>query len=250
MQIAKVFLFLNQDARMNRKMVTVLLACSLGMVPPLEGQDFIQSRTSNSIAVFDSYGRPFTNSQIDVSGSPYLFDDWKPADLVVGKKKDTFNHVLVKLDLQNQEVHFLTASRVEMVLSNGLLNQMRITDSAGGNLIRYDFKSGFSPIDQQDEKSLYLVLTSGRISYLKYLYKKIRVTKNDLSGEVAKDLVTYEQEYVGMTGALEPLRRNRDFLLGKMNDKRKEVEAFVQQNRLNYKSEKNIRRIVDYYNSL
>jgi len=67
---------------------------------------------------------------------------------------------------------------------------------------------------------------------------------------VSKELVTYEDYYLDISGKLVPVKRSRDFFLDKMSDRKKEVEEFVQKNKLSYKSEADIKKIVDYYNSL
>ena len=211
--------------------------------------EFINSKSGNSIAVFDTYGRTFTNPLADVSGTPYLLDDWKPASLLI-RDKDRFNNIPVKLDLVNQEVHFISQKGVEMILPAGLVREISILDSSTGRRVQYKFRGGYPALESQSDNTLYLILSQGKIPLLEYLRKKVRVQKNDVSGEVSKELVTYEDYYLDISGKLVPVKRSRDFFLDKMSDRKKEVEEFVQKNKLSYKSEADIKKIVDYYNSL
>jgi hypothetical protein len=222
-----------------------LVACFYGQAQ----NEVIQNQVTYGIEVFDTYGRAFTNPLADVAGTPYLTEDWKPATLLI-REKDVFTNIPVKLDLVKQEVHFMSQKGVEMVLPPGLIRELFIVDSSAEGTVKYHFKSRYPALESQNEQTLYLVLSSGKMELLKYLRKKVRTQKNDVSGEVSKELVTYEDYYLQVSGTIVSIKRSKDFFLGKMEDRKKEMEDYLQKNKISFKSEADLQKLVDHYNAL
>ena len=211
-----------------------------------------QNDFEHKIFLFDANGKTFVNPYIDVAGTAFFFEAWKSGKMKV-MDGTVFMNIKLRLNLQSQEVHFLRyADHVEMVAPAGTVREIILFDSAGQLPAAYTFQCGFPAIDNQNEKNFYQLISDGRIKFLKALRKTIRQYKDDMSGETRKEFREDEDYYFFLPGGL-GLQRNRkdkESVIGVMKDKDSQVEAFLKNNKISFKSPDDIKKLVDYYNSL
>ncbi len=222
-----------------------LIFCSL----TLSGQTLVQDDLQRKITMYNVNGKLFLNPYIDVAGTPFLRQEWRYGKIKTNDNS-VFTHVRVRLNLQSQEVHYLQADSVEMVLPAGMVREITVFDSAGNRPDTLTFQCGFPSVNGQDEKSFYQVLCSGRIIFLKSLRKTIHEDKDGLSGEVRKEFREYEDYYFFVPDKLERIKRDKMYILGFMKDRNAPVEEFLQKNKISFKSPDDVKKLVDYYNSL
>ncbi|MES1214150.1 MAG: hypothetical protein ABUT20_01435 [Bacteroidota bacterium] len=201
------------------------------------------------INVYDNNGKPFVNKDYDIEGTPFFNDKWKFGTLKLTNDKN-YNNILLKLNLQSQEVHFLNQNRSEMAVLPGTVKEIILTDTVNNQRILYDFRCGYSPVDNQNEKNFYLVLAEGKLSLLESLRKKVRETKDEISGAVKKEMITYEDYYLFTNGSLTSVRLNKSSILDKMGDQKNKVEDFAKSNNLSFKSGSDVKKLIEFYNSL
>src|SRR5450432_2578365 len=65
----------------------------------------IQNDFEHTFNLYNVNGKPFSNPNIGVAGTPFFLEAWKYGNIELNQKT-TFLHVLVRLDLQNHELHF------------------------------------------------------------------------------------------------------------------------------------------------
>jgi|ERR1700722_19749585 len=202
-----------------------------------------------SISVYDPNGHAFVNKYDNVEGSPFLFDDWKMCDIEISGKK--FDHCKMKLDLVSQSVHFLTTDGKEMQAQAGVIDHITFSDSSLEPASRYEFLSKLPPIDKHKNSDFYEVLAKGKIMMLKSISKRVVETKNEVSGDIRKEIVTDEDYYFEINGQMIAVKRDKAFILGLMDGgSRAKVESFASANKLGYKSYTDMAKIVSYYNSI
>jgi hypothetical protein len=212
-------------------------------------QNDFSINSASDIKIFDANGKPFVNPHADIAGSPYFIDGWKYGFLFL-TNSTLYSKRLVKIDVVNQEVHYMAEKNVEMTLPEGLVKKIILLDSSGILPSQYTFRCELPSIDNQSEKSLYLVLSVGKINLLKSIRKKIIIDKNDFSGEINKEYRTYE-DYYFFTGAhILRIKKDRDFIISVLKDKKDQLDAYIKKSKPNYKSIEDIVKLVDYYNSL
>jgi hypothetical protein len=85
---------------------------------------------------------------------------------------------------------------------------------------------------------------------LKSSIKKINKTKNEMSGEISSQFDMYEDHYLYVKYEMKRVKKDKEYLLNLLADKRKELEAYVADRKLNFKSMDSIKKLIDYYNSL
>jgi hypothetical protein len=94
------------------------------------------------------------------------------------------------------------------------------------------------------------VISEGRCWLLHSMKKVISQRKDDLSGEISKEYRTYEDYYVYNGTTMQRVKKDKDFLLTVLADKKDKVESFINDNHLKFKSIDDFRRVIDYYNTL
>jgi len=205
---------------------------------------------SNTITVFDANGKIFENPNRDIAGSPYFIDAWKYGTIVLANNT-VCSKRLLRLDCQQQqEIHYLSNSRVEMSLAAGYLKELVFIDSSTSPLTTYDFQSGFPPVDNQDGQYLYRVISNGRLKLLESTRKKIITEKNDFTGETNKEYRAYKDYYFFSGVSITRIKNDKAFVLGFMRNQKDIVEEYATRNRLGFKSFEDLKKITDYYNSL
>lgn len=202
-----------------------------------------------TITLVNTDGKPFVNPDLDVEGTPFYFDSWKYGTIKL-VSNNVYNNVSVRLNLQSQEVHFLSQNKTEMTVSTELVKELFIYDTVNGGVNIYDFQCGFPSVDKQTGKDFYLVISNGKVKLLQSIKKEIRQRKDDMSGEIKKDFVSYEDYYLYTNNALQVIRLNKNSILQSMSDGKTKIENFIKTNKLSYKSANDLKKIVDYYNTL
>jgi hypothetical protein len=208
-----------------------------------------QSNFEHKIIVYNVNGQPMVNPYVDVAGTPFFLVPWKYGTLEMSDHAK-FNNLSLRLDLQSQEVHYQKNDNTEMIIQAGSVRRITLVDSLGKSPVSYAFQCGFPPIDNQNEKNFYQILSDGKIKFLKSLRKSIHEDKDSFSGEVKKEFRLYEDYYFFVNDKLERIKKDKGYILGFMKDKVDQVGAFLQSTNVSFKSVDDIKRLVDYYNTL
>jgi hypothetical protein len=211
-------------------------------------QNWLQEN-SGTVLIFDKDGRPFANPNSDVEGSAFFSNDWKTGRLVL-YDNTVFSQIKLRLNLQSQQVHYLSPGGIEKVAHEGSVKEIMLYDSTAGHNAILIFRSGFPPIDNQDLKNFYQILSNGKIQFLRSSRRIISIQKDQLSGEVKKEFVNYEDYYVFAGGTMTRVKRDKPFVLHLLNDQEEKVKAFIDDKKFKFRSFDDITQIITYYNSL
>jgi hypothetical protein len=212
---------------------------------------FCQSETGASPFMNDSNGRPlYLKTNYTADGSPYLFDDYLPATLTTESGR-VYKDVMIKLNLVDNEVLYRLADGKEMVSTTPI---QKISMFAIGQL--------YSGLDSMIISGINTPLNSrGAITYIVYssgkltLLKKVSVTYKDMQeyGNTNTTRVFKRKEsffFMDKKGVTDQVGKSTQAVLDLFNDKRKNVEQYVNQNRLDLRNEKHLVSAFNYYNSL
>jgi hypothetical protein len=221
-----------------------------GFVTGLQAQEsFVGHATTNSYDVFDHNGKAFVNSETDISGSPFFRDDWTLGTLVLIDNRK-YDSVKFRLNVQTQEIHFLNKDNTEFALDKGYIKQARWRQAIGDTQNEIRFQCGFPAIDAQDGTNFYEVVCQGRIQLLRSVRKIIVRRKDVVSGEVRKEYVTYEDFYAFDGKTMQRVKKDKSFVTALLADKKELITSFAEKNNLKFKSVDDLKRTIDYYNSL
>ena len=207
------------------------------------------SKWGQQIFLSDVNGRAFENKYADINGSAYLFPDFKFAtiELADGRK---YANVKARLNLVEHEVNFIASNGEEGYIGKGMVKSFLINDTTRQGIKTYSFQTGFPKTDNQTVIHFYQILASGKIALVKSINKNIEERLNELSGEKSKEFAVRENLYLLIGGELKRVKKEASFFLSAMEDKKDLVSQFISSNKLNFKTEDQLLRVVEYYNSL
>jgi len=213
--------------------------------------EFRNSNVGRLINLEDFNGRSLLKKyDPDISGSPFINTNWMPAKITLTKGKE-IGPLLVKLNIESNELYFLDSNGKEMIAREGLIKKIDFINYYSKDSTRYIFKSGYPNIDKQNENYFYQVFTEGKIELLAKKFKYIRTVKDELSGEIIKDFVDGAITlYVYSFDNMQLFQPKIDFVLSLLIDKQEEISSFINANKINLKKTADLIKLFSYYNKL
>jgi len=194
-------------------------------------------------------GKPYYPTEGAINGSPFLNDEWKRC-IIKLKDGRYFENVPIKLNLFNQTIHYNAAAGTEMEVAPGLITgvQMIDTSETGEKKVRH-FYSGFKSIGNNDGNTFYEAMAEGKAHLL--LCRKERIAEVKVVGlATQKEYQSSEEYYISIDSNIVKCKKSSSFFIELFADKKDEVTKFIDDQKLKFRSEKDYRRIVTYYNSL
>lgn len=183
-----------------------------------------------------------------MEGSAYFIDSFCYANITTSKGT-VYEHVKIKINLHSNEIQLVTYDQKEIIAQNGLIRNILLVDSSKSEPESYFFRSGYPDIEQNTELTFYEVLSDGAIQLLKYSKKEIEEIKNEVSGELRKEFSLHENFFVYTDGKIKKLKRDKDFILELMQDKKDKMNEYLKQNKLNFKNTESLTKLFEFYNS-
>jgi hypothetical protein len=203
----------------------------------------------SQIFLSDVNGRAFENNYDGIVGSPYLLPDFKSATIYMNNGKQ-YDNVKAKLNLEAHEVVFIDAKGQEGYIGKGLVSNIIINDTTSTGINRYIFASGYPKIDNQTNLSFYQLLKPGGIvELLKFINKIIEERGNELSGEKSKEFITREALYIKKGGVMQRVKKDKAFFAAIFAKLPKEFNEYMLVNKVNYKNEEDLKKLLTYYDS-
>jgi hypothetical protein len=199
--------------------------------------------------IVDKNGGLFHSYYDGIEGSPFFIENFRSSTIKLVSGLE-FNNVTARLDLYKQMIQIkLNGDTVKMVLPGNII-EIIFYDTVQSLHYEYKFQIGYPEIDNLNRNNFYQVLSDGNATLLKSSIKKINKTKNEMSGEVSSQFDIYEDHYLYIKYEMKRVKKDKEYLLNLLTDKRKELETYITVQKLNFKSMDSIKKLVDYYNSL
>src|ERR1051326_7140930 len=192
-----------------------------------------KDRFVTQINLTDVHGQPFKNEYSDVTGSPFFVDKWLTASLKL-KSGARCDNIQSRLNLCKQELHLRANNDEEWTFSSGYISEVEFLDSLENQ--KYKFRTGLPAIDNQNENNFYQVFCEGHFSLIKAIRKIISVNKNEISGEIEKKFDTYEDYYLFFNNQIVRLKKDKEFILKMLSERKDQVENFLKNHAINFKN--------------
>ena len=235
-----------------KRIIIITLVAALVTVIKSNAQSNSVSTTGKwgqQIFLSDVNGRAFENKYADINGSAYLFPDFKFAtiELADGRK---YGNVKARLNLVENEVNFIASNGEEGYIGKGMVRAISFNDTTKQGIKTFSFQTGFPKTDNQTVIHFYQVLANGKIALVKSISKNIEERLNELSGEKSKEFAVRENIYLQIGGELKRVKKEASFFLEAMSDQKDLINAYIKSNKVNFKAEDQLIKLVEYYNSL
>jgi hypothetical protein len=235
---------------MYSKLITVaLFCCTTTILAAQTGVGQKIGKWDSQIYISDVNGRPVSNRYSDVNGFPFVFEHFKAGDIEL-KNGRKFAGVPLKLDVVTHEIVFTSSNSEAGVISSDFVQAVSVNDTVASVIQNHVYRTGFPSIDNYKSREFCEVLADGKITLLKTIRKAVDTRRNDLSGEVYKEFVLYEDVYVYQNGEMKRLKKDKDFLLMLMQDQRVKMEEYLRKDKKNLKNLQILAETFRYYNQL
>jgi hypothetical protein len=193
-------------------------------------------------------GKPYmVKAYDDIRGSAFLFDDWKPGH-ATDKYGTTFLNVVLRFDAYANKFFYNHGDTAYEFVT--VINEFELFPFSGDTTTKMVFRNGFTATDKLTPDKFVQVLTEGKITAVKYLYKSLdEITEYNMPGKIKSfaNRMTYFFIKDGTAISQKPSSKLLEELL---KDKWPVVEPYMKQNSLSPKSEDDCVKIINYYNSL
>ena len=193
-------------------------------------------------------GKPYMLTMPDdIRGTPYLFEDWKPGN-VTDNSGTTFLNVMVRFDAYtNKFIYNHGDTAYEFVT---VINEVELFPFSGSSSTKMVFKKGFTDGGKLSADKFVQVLTEGKITAVKYIYKTmIETTEYSVPGKI-KTLTSSMLYFFIKDGKAVSQKPNAKLLEELLKDNWPVVASYMKQHSLSPKSEDDCIKIIGYYNTL
>ena len=208
---------------------------------------FCQTNLSPNILQAPFQGQQFTaKADNDVEGNPMVFDNWKKGEVTL---KDGEKYPIEKMNLDAQRHLFLYAVNDSIYEFDDNVREVRIYDN--GNSDNPNSVMIFrNNIDPQSDHFVEL-LDTGKITIFQE-YEKKPEGENYSNGIVnnTRKYTLHTTQYALINKVATPIKFNSSTLEDLTSDKKKQVEAFVKENKLKVKKASDFLKAIDYYNAM
>lgn len=187
----------------------------------------------------------FDNRIAGIKGSPFLFDDWLSGKVIFDNGKEEKN-LQLNFDLYNNLLEVKTERGIKVAKPEQV--QFIEIKYSTNKIKKYMPLSGYSTTDNEKAEGFAEVLYDGTIKLVKKTLVKVHKPSYRPSHDVGNydyEIRKKERVYLLEEGVLKEVKRMPDF--GELT---KKVKAFSKQNKLRVRKEKDLIRMVEYYDSL
>lgn len=199
----------------------------------------VNPNSTNTITMMLSKTINKNNSYSDYEGSPFLYDDYREATLVLNNSTIIAN-VKIKINLFTNEIFYLQ-NNTESIAIDGLIKHIQLPKSIGDTQ-KVVYKSGFNFPNGIDNNFFLEVILDGKLKILNKRTKFIAEQKNPLTGVVTRYFDESNKWFVSENNTLKEVEFNKKFFDVLLQDKAIEIKTFVSNEKINFKKELHIKK--------
>ncbi len=225
---------------MKQKVFKVVLVAfcvtfSVTAFSQLIGQGIGLSGNSNSMIAFTARGGLKLPNMENVDGSPYLDNEYHPANIRTKSGFDT-SDVKVKFNVYGNEFIFVK-NGVEYALDDFYF--LSYPEIKNGEVKERVFQSGFPSIGSFNDNTIYEVLKSGvKFSLLKHMSKRLEDVKT--MGEYNKKEFVSKSEYYVFSAKddkIQKLKADKKSIIAMFPDQEEKIKSIIDSKDLSLKKE-------------
>jgi hypothetical protein len=198
--------------------------------------------------VFTVAGTPFVNAKFSkvVDGSPFFNEQMMRGAIILSEGKE-YRNILVRLNLLESQVNYIDEKQIEMIATTPI-SEVVLWDTINNNHHRFVFSNYIETTDRLEE-GFYELLQAGKAQLFKQYKKNLLESKPYGSATIEQSIKTEFRYFVLFSGKSVKIKKIKD-LTDLLNDKKNEIQKFVEDKKLTKDNEANFEAIIAYYNSL
>lgn len=182
-----------------------------------------------------------------VSGTPFFSEDFTAADLLMSEGGKIKN-VPVKIDFLSNEIIYKDSLDNELIATSGI-RQVLLHDKASSGEIIFVNSKYISFNGQQPPQGWYQLIELGDASLYKKIHKTIKESKPYNSATTQQTIHSTNKYFIDAFGVFTEVKKPKD-LSALLTDKSKEMDAYIESNKINSKEDGGWQKAIAYYNSL
>jgi hypothetical protein len=199
---------------------------------------------------FSAGGEPFVSVKFVslVEGTPYFKDDFMQA-VLVSKEGQAYRDISVKLDLFDNQLHYLDPKGKEYITTTPL-REIVMANPASKDSFHFLYSSYLPDTKKELQPGWYLNLASGKATLYTFYKKTVQENKPYGASAIQQTIKTDNIFVVQTASGLTQLKKLKD-LPGALPDKKGELEEFLKtRDDRRATIEQRFTAAINYYNSL
>ena len=232
-----------------KHILKTLFFCSLLIISHLS-----QAQTLNNfslkdigqsvILTMDGNGK-MVNLGVDMEnyGSPYFDPEFLPANIVLATGQ-RYENVLIKINLLSNEVIYKTPEGKELAVLPAI-KQVELNQN--GKIVFFEY--GFPVFEKQNQKTIYQVLSKGKVSLIKYFFIQVTEAKPYSSATMLRTIEQFPRLFLyDQSMSLKKAPKSNEDLLNLYEADAKKIFSILQKNNLKIKKEEDFIKCISKLN--
>jgi len=221
-----------------KHLLKALFLCSLLILSYLSQAHTLNNFSLKDIGqsvlmVTDGNGK-MVNMGMDMEnyGSPFFDPEFLPANIVLATGQ-RYENVLIKINLLSNEVIYKTAEGKELAV---LPTIKQVELNKNGNLLFFEY--GFPVYEKQNHKTIYQVLSKGKVSLLKYFFIQVTEAKPYSSATMLRTIEQFPRLFLyDQSMSLKKAPKSNEDLLSLYKADATKLKGILEKNNLKIKKE-------------
>ena len=239
-----------------KRIYSFLFLLIIGDTFVVQGQGFSSFpsiTTAANINLGEAIGSDFLQfKNQDIKGTPFLTDSFLYCHVWLFDNK-TYSIPKMRLNLLTQKLHFLNETGSEFTTTGETIKKaVFFSDEQAQNTELLTISCGYPKISDNSEYTFYQQMNNGTVVLLKNITKTLITHPAVPSLPLTKEYVENSSYYIynSKTKIIQKLKKSRDFILNFLFQKKIDVQAFIDSNNINVRSQADLIKVLNYYNTL
>ena len=197
----------------------------------------------------DIIGRPFSvKAYADVIGSPFLYDGWQTG-IVKLQNGDTFKDIPLLYNAIDNELYF-KSKKGDTLSFVDPVSEFQISTDSKENAAKVTFRRGYKGVKNYTADTFFEVLSDGTVQFLKKTAKYVQSTKDVGSATVNKTVRQDVNYYLVNADKIVSVKKDRKSILFNLPGSEQKLQSYLAANKVNFKDDADLIKLVNQYNSL
>ena len=196
------------------------------------------------LMVTDGNGK-MVNMGVDMEnyGTPFFDTEFLPANIVLTTGQ-RYENVFVKINLLSNEVIYKTPEGKELAVLPPI-KQVELYKN--GKLLFFEY--GFPVYEKQNHKTIYQVLSKGKISLIKYFFVQVTEAKPYSSATMLRTIEQFPRLFLyDQSMSLKKAPKSNEDLLSLYKEDATKIQSILQKNNLKIKKEEDFIKCISALN--